>query len=88
MYTRIMTTTPTDFANKCKFNITLEKNMKEVFFPHFTSVIFGGALVITQKIIKPRVFFISSSKLMSVTYVLKQCAAVTSHVLLIKVAPH
>lgn len=83
-----MTTTPTDFPNKCKFNITLEKNMKEVFFSSFyLSNIWGGTGYYSEDN-KTQSFFISSSKLMSVTYVLKQCAAVTSHVLLIKVAPH
>lgn len=80
-----MTTSLPRLRNFQISNIVLEKNLS---FLIFTSVIFGG--IITQNIINPRDFFLAvvGSNLRSITYFLKQCAAVTSHVLLIKVAPH
>lgn len=86
MSAKINTTTPTNVAKKYT-TVTLywKRTRKKTF--SLTSVIFGGIGYYSEHN-KTQFLTVVEANLDSITYFVKQCAAVMSHVLLTRVAPH
>ena len=75
---------PPNFPNKYARRTLLQKRIRKVYLLYFSRISDFG----TQNMEMLMVFSNMGTDLSSITHVLKQCAAVTTHMLPIKVPPH